>query len=330
MGTAPSCISRCLRFFPNPQIVIGPDDYSDCNIPDPKPLYTTIVNIGSPPGGYNLRILIGSSANSNEFEAIVFVNSRFDQIISITDISAYAEVTNVTNPGGRITVDFKLLKGNPKLNNLYVDQDTYHITLNSSCYEGVEVYMQSRFVRQPNGIISSNLSNTSSKLISYDYTTNQGNIPTIQLQAQTTIDGSDVGDAIFYIYDEFTYYNSKEIPDNTCQPRQSNNIKQTIFRQCCPYMVSVVKGEGNTLWDKLQYLFENEDTGLPNVYVFYQNMALYGMAKYIISRLLYGKFNINYLLGKYNEKFLMKLSTSRFCKFTEFFDENDYNEYFLY
>ncbi len=57
------------------------------------------------------------------------------------------------------------------------------------------------------------------------------------------------------------------------------------------------------------------------------------MIKYILSRLLYGKFNINYLLGKYNDKFLTKLSTSRFCYFMSFFESepyNHYNNYFLY
>ncbi len=329
MGSKSSCISDCYYAFSKPHTVIDPNDYSDCNIPSPKPLYVTIKNIGSPiEGGYNLRIRIGSFPDSDAFEATVWVSTRFDQIISITNISAYAEVTDVTNPGGRITVDFKLLKGNPKLNNLYIDQDTYHITLDSPCDSDDAI--QARFVRQSNGIISSNLSNTSSKLISYNYVADKGSFPRIQLQVQTTITGSDIGDAVFTIYDEFTYYNSKEIPDNTCKERQTSDVKQTIFRECCPYMVSVVKGQGDTLWDKLNYIFNEGSNNDPNVYVFYENIVLYGMTKYILSRLLYGKFNINYLLGKYNKKFLRKLSTSRFCSFTMFFNENDYNKYFLY
>ncbi len=44
------------------------------------------------------------------------------------------------------------------------------------------------------------------------------------------------------------------------------NVKSTIFRECCPYMVSVVKGEGETLWLKINYLFQNEQTNTPNPY----------------------------------------------------------------
>lgn len=54
------------------------------------------------------------------------------------------------------------------------------------------------------------------------------------------------------------------------------------------------------------------------------------MAKYILSRLLYCKFNIKYLLGKYNNTFLLDLNMSRFCAFTTFFEENNYNKYFLF
>lgn len=44
------------------------------------------------------------------------------------------------------------------------------------------------------------------------------------------------------------------------------------------------------------------------------------MAKYILSRILYGDFNVKYLLRKYNEKFLFNLKKSIFCAFKEYLE----------
>ena len=60
------------------------------------------------------------------------------------------------------------------------------------------------------------------------------------------------------------------------------------------------------------------------------------MAKYIPARVLYGNFNMDYLLGKYNDKFLKDLGESRFCAFLEFFLDTTtspvvgYDKYFKY
>ena len=37
---------------------------------------------------------------------------------------------------------------------------------------------------------------------------------------------------------------------------------------------------------------------------FYQNIFRYSMTKLILAKILYGDFNIHYLLGKYNDKFI--------------------------
>ena len=62
------------------------------------------------------------------------------------------------------------------------------------------------------------------------------------------------------------------------------------------------------------------------------------MTRYILSRILYGKFCIDYLLEKYYKQFIKDLGRSRFCRFIEFFedctDPNNnfvvYEKYFLY
>lgn len=147
-------------------------------------------------------------------------------------------------------------------------------------------------------------------------------VPKIQIVAQTKIDGSDMAEALFIICDEFNYDEGCEIPNNMCRVRYIpiDEIVQTRFDECCPYMVSVVRGRGATLREKLEYIYARESTRIGVTFdIFYRRMMLYGMAKYILSKLLFCKFNINFLLGKYNEKFLDKLGQSRFCAFRELF-----------
>jgi hypothetical protein len=61
------------------------------------------------------------------------------------------------------------------------------------------------------------------------------------------------------------------------------------------------------------------------------------MLKYILTRLLYGDFNVDYLLDKYNDKFIEDLSKSRFYGSLPIFTEcvnnvcvYNYNQYFLF
>lgn len=58
------------------------------------------------------------------------------------------------------------------------------------------------------------------------------------------------------------------------------------------------------------------------------------MIKYLLSRLMYGTFDIKYVLNKYNKTFLKDLSNARFCNFVYLFtDPNSnifgYEQYFL-
>ncbi len=332
-----SCSTNCLEYqrsSPNDNIVyvdIVPNAYNLC-CANPAILSSRIFTSQIDPSIFTLTIGVDNpnpiriTVDTSGPEIKVFNNNPGVRVLPFFDVRS-------------IEVNVILSLGNPLPEELYVPDDRYIFYLIDGTCSRKSLYASAVFVRNYNINVSSDLnSNPSSNLISNLSTfqlvpsseTTLQSIPKIHIEAQTTIMGSDVSDAIFRIYDEFTYYDKDTIPDNTCHERISNNIKTTIFRQCCPYMVSVVKGEGATLLEKIIYLFNQGDTNNPNSYVFYQNMILYGMAKYILSRLLYGKFNINYLLGKYNERFLKKLSGSRFCAFNAFFEQNDYNEYFLF
>lgn len=57
------------------------------------------------------------------------------------------------------------------------------------------------------------------------------------------------------------------------------------------------------------------------------------MLKFILARILYNKFDINFLLRKHDQKFLNSLSKSRFCKALPLFTDTEsiifgYGKYF--
>jgi len=150
--------------------------------------------------------------------------------------------------------------------------------------------------------------------------TNKIEVPILDILGQTLIDGSDIGDIIFTIKDEFQYYCTNDILPkfNKCGTYNVSlsDLKTTIFHKCCPKIVSVVIGNGETWYDKTEYLFKKlgkEKIGA-NFGDFRLRMFLYAMLKFILTRILYNKFDINFLLRKYNERFLKDLGKSRFCE----------------
>lgn len=160
-------------------------------------------------------------------------------------------------------------------------------------------------------------------------------IPAITIYGQTSVNGQDIGDMIFTIYDKYKYYKEEPLSkDKVCtvEYEKSTKVKTTKFHQCCPRIVTVLRGKGTTAYCKVESIWVSTQPDV-NLFNFYQNIIQYAMLKYILARLLYGDFNINYLLGKYNEQFLADLAKSRFCAFvTNFEDCNSpiygYNKYF--
>ncbi len=316
------CESGCHRYINNVSAITS---YNRCDIPAPLPMEIRIRRTDSDPD-ISYEIYIG---RNNDFLTIKIYskNGHYE----VTNVPPGIEFIDIKSSNVTFTIYIKLIGPNifPTLS--YIKGDEYHINFQDYRCPDFANSASAQYIRNPIGMLINNLSNK--KALSANLKQNDTNDnPQIIINAQTTLNGSDISDAVFTIYDEFQYYNNI-IPNNECPPQPSEIIKQTIFRECCPYMVSVVKGQGQTLLEKLEYLFNEGTTTEPNIYIFYENIALYGMAKYILSRLLFGKFNINYLLGKYNDKFLQKLNTSRFCSFMTFFESepyNHYNDYFLY
>ena len=149
-------------------------------------------------------------------------------------------------------------------------------------------------------------------------------VPIITIQGQTTFDSQYLADMLFTICDDQQYYKCK--PLKSCcgvyyiKPEQ---VLQTQFRACGIELQKVVKGANTlSLNDKLLNIY-NQFTSIlgPSFYDFYQNFILYAMAKYILARVLYGDFNLDYLYKSFNRQFLEDLSNSRFCGFLTLFED---------
>lgn len=93
------------------------------------------------------------------------------------------------------------------------------------------------------------------------------NDPEIFITSQLLIDKSDIGNTIFNVI-------SKVV---------------NIFEKSCPKIVNVLKGEGETIWDKVNNLYITDHPGVIGLDFLY-NIVIYSMLKYILGKLLYGEF----------------------------------------
>ena len=162
-------------------------------------------------------------------------------------------------------------------------------------------------------------------------------IPIIIIEGQTNVDATNLGDMKFTIRDKYCYYNHKSIIGTKCGKFYAKGkLKETIFRKYGKdiSLDTVLKGKGHNALEKAQYLYKKDKKLQSPFYEFYyNNLTLYAMVKYILSYLLYGNYDIKYVLGKYNDKFYKNLANSRFCHFIDFFVDNkliSYNKYFKY
>ena len=369
-----TCTSRCTPYIRDvgamSHAIIDPNEYSSCGVPAPKILLIRIDRDLTNPD-FDKYVITFSRSDGGKFSFTVLANTD-PKTINISGQPQGAQISHTFMPDFFNTIiNVKLIQLSDDWNPYYVPNDMYKIALTSDCNRDV-VSTGAVFERQEGGKVRTGTSagtaaastTTAAATTTATAAVNSLSfnlpispirpipacepdicdsirIPQINITAQTTIDGSDVGDAIFTIFDEFDYYNSKHhpIPENNCMIRyiKLDEVKETAFRQCCPYMVSVIRGKGKTFLDRILSIYNKlgEVKIGVSLRLFYQYVVLYGLSKYILSRLLYGDFNIDYLLGKYNEKFLEDLGNSRFCGFIEFFEDCEspvrgYNKYFKF
>lgn len=240
------------------------------------------------------------------------------------------------------SIIFKVISNSP---NLIIKREISEVLIftaefsnNSNTYKKGDIYRFNQFPNSPNKSIiftritpRTYIDNTPviNKLL---FKTDQIRIPSITINSQYLLNGSDIGNSIFTIQDKHKYYHktTKFKPNNTCDILYINEdkVKTTKFDLCYVKIVSVLGGIGATTYDKMVNIYEGSD-----FYQFQYNMIKYAMARFILSKILYGDFNVNYLLGKYYDQFLKDLNATRFCHFVELFTKGElknYNQYFLF
>lgn len=195
-----------------------------------------------------------------------------------------------------------------------------------------------QFDRQNEGIATSDILSTPVELMdNIEDPCELLEIPIINIVGQTTFDCQWLSDVTFTILDKYKYYKEEplELTCKKCKPiyAKRSQLKETRFLQYGPCVYNVLKGCGDTLFKKIQSVWTKHQP-TDDFNVFYERIFLYSMSKYILCRILYGQFDIHYLLQKYNKQFLKDLKHSRFCGGLKLFLDPrsvvyGYNKYFL-
>lgn len=230
---------------------------------------------------------------------------QWEKGIHTTNISSLGDVTAETNQINLVVFRIRILYNCPGQQPICKELDTYLLKIH---YQMINNEIANPVTVNINFTRNKNSNNTE---IVTPLLTSSHDI-SIDIIGQTLLYGTDIGNTIFIIKDNIA----------------------TIYDKCDTKIFNVVIGTGNDLYDKLNNIYTDE-IGVP-LTVFYSNLFLYAMLKYILAKLLYHKFNTKYLLRRYNRKFLTDLSNSRYKNFLIFFTEcvndiciYDYNRYFL-
>ena len=141
----------------------------------------------------------------------------------------------------------------PKYLNSYLAGDVYSLRIPSPPHSSDPVNLclrRTSRVINSTGTISNNLLKECEGI----------EVPAIDVNGRTLIDNSDMGDTIFTITDKVSYQKEKAIALDVkictldCIP--ADEIVITKFEKCCPKMVSVIKGNDDTLQEKMEIFWE--------------------------------------------------------------------------
>ena len=148
-------------------------------------------------------------------------------------------------------------------------------------------------------------------MLSFSYCSGKTSFPEIEFYGKFNIDSREISYVSFNILDSYQYHENND----------DNFLKKTKFVEHNIQILSVIKAMGgNTLREKLLYILERVPLKI-SVEDFAKKLITYAMLRYILSRLLYGEFNIKYLKGcKYN-RFIKDLRKSRFSDFINILEE---------
>lgn len=249
---------------------------------------------------YNIEII--SSIDPNRkiriFLTQIFTNNMVTttHINNNPGISIDYEKGNTNTPVFSITIrngSVFTLTGIGEDNKYAINEDTY-----TFLYDGVntDIPSQLRFYRDKN--LNTSPNKPVNKFSAPD--------PSILINSQTLIDGSDIGNTIFRII----------------------NDTEKHYEKNCVLIFSVLKGEGKTAAEKVENIFLTNELPI-NFYQFGLNIIKYSMLRYFLSKLLYGNFNTDYLLQVYYDDFLKDLKNSKYNSYLNYFI-NYNSEYYLY
>ncbi|CAK7994789.1 Hypothetical protein POVR1_LOCUS313 [uncultured virus] len=151
----------------------------------------------------------------------------------------------------------------------------------------------------------------------------QTSVPQIDIIAYSSLDRENLGEVKFTVKDIISYKCIFLPPKSKHQCKDqivsTLEIIETVFVES-PDLNRVVKGKGCTLQEKTNYLRAKYNIPLTESQ-FLGNVIAFGLLKYILARLMYGDFNLKYLLRCFNNEFIRDLNKSRFCLFVDAFVE---------
>ena len=205
---------------------------------------------------------------------------------------------------------------------------------------------------QTNGIIGASLDTSvtvSNGVISLNsniesFNDNSIEIPAITMRLQTDLRGNNLDEAAFNVFDRISYcsnypptcHRSDRCINTVSDKRTSgcpivkipqDQIKMTEYSKSPLAFNKVVRGRGCTLKEKATNI---NDTGL-SVKQFMLRICVYGMLKYILARMMTGKFRLKWLLNRNEHEFFNKLRENRLCRFIDAFNDptiRGYGKYF--
>lgn len=227
---------------------------------------------------------------------------------TITHISNNPGITIIYEKGNTTNLDFSVVIENGSVfiptgavdsNKHAINEDMY-----TFLYNGLVKFIPNQLKFYRNEVLNLSNPNTLSTISKIN--------TLILINSQTLIDGSDIGNTVFKI--------------------TNNNTK--IYEKNCILIASVLKGEGKTAAEKVENIYLTNDLPV-NFYDFGYNMIKYSILRYILSKLLYDNFDINYLLRSYYEDFLKDLKYSQYSNYLNYFigynaEFKEYYKYFLY
>ena len=342
--------SNCVNYssISTTPIVVTINTGNYINLPTNSPVLPVTIALSSlpePPNPFSVKVGFGTAAGYTL--NVVYTNDNpslpqgsFTEIFGCTpEFTINTEGKGRTNGSGFYIIKTPLGPiniPNATINRVTINSQTsnngdeYLITMISSIKfnltdpEASTACAQIDYIRKNNVTIDEGICNDKYCFCSSDCKTTR--IPLINIVGQSMKTGTDVSDMTFTIFDKYTYEEKKSIVDynqNRCQllRLECSKLKVTTFVKCCPWMVLVTRGKGSTLNEKLQDLIsKNLQPSNMDIKEFLRTIIKYGMTRYILSRILYGDFNIDYLLEKHYKRFIKDLGRSRFCRFIEFFE----------